>query len=406
MWPFAKSNVILPSECKKLIFLNALFQGGRLFVGAICVLYFISSGLEAQDYAWIKTAQVLVFIGLDIPFGYFLSRFGEYRSLLLSLILGALGSFGYIFASSFEGFLFSEVLLALSLSSWPVAMSAYSMLVLEKYKVEGIVEKHFHFGDAISSVAILICGSLGGILYYYDKHIPYIAFFVLYLTAILYAFFFIRDYGESKPRQIESYLGFVSNVRESLSLFSVASVLFVVQFFMQPLLHYWQPLFLSEFNVSSKDMSIIFIAYSISMSLCSWFYSNMTHLTITRTQIFIQLLGFLGGVSLFFITNFNHFSLSIAFFSLCMGLLNLVQVGGGVFLQKFLTKENRMIMTKYISFYSRLGMIASLMFLHSLFKFGWEIVDIYKLYGIFLMITFFTVIAFNRFKEKKIIYGS
>lgn len=405
MWPFTKSSIILPSECKKLIFLNALFQGGRLFVAAVCVLYFLSSGLEVQDYAWIKTTQALIFIGLDIPFGYLLSRFGEYKSILLSLILGALGSFGYLISSSFEGFIVSEILLALSLSSWPVAMSGYSMLVLDKYKAEGIIEKYFHLGDALSSIAILICGSLGGFFYYFNKHSPYFAFLLTYLFAIFYAIFFVKNYESNKVKRIDNLFKIYDNIKESLSLVSVVYVLFLVQFFFQPLLHYWQPFFISKFDLDSNEMSLVFIAYSISMSICSWLYSKFTRVTITRTQIFIQLLGFLGGISMFVFTKFNNFGLSILFFSVCMSLLNLVQVSGGVFLQKFLKQDNRMVMTKYISFYSRIGMIASLTCLHTLFNFGWSIQDIYVFYSISLGGIFLAAIIFDDKKEKRFAYG-
>ena len=111
MWFFRKNNlIILPTECKKLILLNSLFQGGRLFVGAICVLYFLSFGLQTEDYAWIKTSQAVIFIGLDIPLGYLLNKIGEYKSLLLSLTFGIIGALGYLMSSSFFGFLIIFVL--------------------------------------------------------------------------------------------------------------------------------------------------------------------------------------------------------------------------------------------------------------------------------------------------------
>ena len=163
MWFSSSSKLIpLPSECKKLILLNALFQGGRLFVGAVCVLYFLSFGLHTEDYAWIKTAQAIVFIGLDIPLGYFLSKIGEYKSLLFSILFGCSGIW-ILIMHFFLWFLISEILLALSLSTWPVAFSAYSMRILENYKTEGLIEKFFHFGDALSNLVVVICGSLGGL---------------------------------------------------------------------------------------------------------------------------------------------------------------------------------------------------------------------------------------------------
>ncbi len=76
----------MPANLKFLIGLHSLFQAGRLFTGAICVLYFISFGGSAADYAWIKSVQAAVFIVSDIPLGYTMQRLGERKAMLESII--------------------------------------------------------------------------------------------------------------------------------------------------------------------------------------------------------------------------------------------------------------------------------------------------------------------------------
>lgn len=389
MWLLAKSKLIaLPSECKKLILLNALFQGGRLFVGAVCVLYFLSFGLKSEDYAWIKTTQAMIFIGLDIPLGYLLNRIGEYKSLLLAFAFGVIGASGYLIFSSFLGFLISEIFLALSLSIWPVALSAYAMRVLGNYKIDGLVEKFFHFGDATSNLFIVICGSLGGLLYVFNKYIPYGCFLVFYLFAALLTLLHLKDIGVVKAGRKEKIDFVISNIKEISSILPFAFILFLVQFFMQPLFHYWQPLFTEKFLASSENMSIAFAGYSLAMSIISWGYSQMTYLPILRSNLFIVSAALLASVMYSLLARLNTFSSSLIFFALTFGIFNLVQIAGGVLIQNRLKKENRMIITKYISFFSRVGMIISLIFLHSLFSNGWETSKIYKFYGIFAMIIF------------------
>lgn len=260
--------ISLPFECKKVILLNALFQGGRLFVGAVCVLYFLSFGLQTEDYAWIKTTQAVVFIGLDIPLGYFLNKIGEYKSLIFSLILGIIGASGYLISTSFTAFLASEIFLALSLSVWPVALSAYSMRVLEKYKIDGLTEKFFHFGDSVSNFFVLVCGALGGFLYGYNKYFPYSFFLIFYLAAAIYTIFNFNKFEVQKTENSKNNQTF--NLESIKLILPYAFILFFVQFFMQPLFHYWQPLFQEKFSLNSKDFSFIFIAYSIGMSSMSW----------------------------------------------------------------------------------------------------------------------------------------
>lgn len=381
MWFSTKNNlIVLPPECKRLIFLNALSQGGRLFVGAICAIYFLSFGLLTEDYAWIKTTQAIIFIGLDIPLGYLLNRIGEHKSLLLSLAFGVIGAFGYLVFSSFFGFLIAETFLALSLSIWPVALSAYSMRILDNYKTEGLVEKFFHFGDAVSNLFVLVCGSLGGLLYAFNKHIPYGLFLIFYLLAIIFTLLCLNDFEVVKTERKKEN-SFISNIKDIKPILPFVFILFLTQFFMQPLFHYWQPLFGEKFAVSSKDFSIVFIGYSLAMSTISWGYSRITHFSILRSNVFVVSAALIGSLFYSFIARIENFGFSLIFLALSVGVFNLVQIAVGVLIQNQLKQKNRMIIIKYVSFCTRIGMIISLVFLHWLFANNWETSEVYKLYG-------------------------
>ena len=403
-----KSNLItLPAECKKVIFLHALFQGGRLFVGAICVLYFLSFGLESKDYAWIKTTQAIIFIGLDIPLGYFLSKLGEFKSLLIAAMCGLVGALGYLVCTSFLGFLISEIFLALSISIWPIARSAYAMRILESYKTEGIVEKFFHLEDAVSNLFIVMCGSLGGLLYAFNKFIPYSCFLLFYLAVILCSLIFLRDLGSAKTERKMNLKLLISNVKEIRSVLPFVTILFLVQFFMQPLFHYWQPLFGEKFSISSHEMSIVFISYSLAMTTISWGFSRLTHISILRSSIFAVSAAVIGSVIYTLIAHFDTFSLSLAFFALSFAILNLVQIAGSVLIQNKLNHQNRMIITKYVAFVARIGMIISLVVLHFLFSNNWGIVQVYKLYGALALIVFcfyFCYIVQEKIRRKKHVF--
>ncbi len=410
MWFFSKTKLVpLPLECKKLILLNALFQGGHLFVGAICVLYFLSFELQTEDYAWIKTTQAIIFIGLDIPLGYLLTRIGEYKSLLLSVAFGVIGALGYLVFTSFVGFLISETFLALSLSTWPVALSAYSMRVLENYKVEGLVERFFHFGDALSNLFIVICGSLGGLFYAFNKYIPYGCFLIFYLIAAIFTLLHLRGFEIIQTQKKEPTKFMISNIKEMKPILPLASVLFLTQFLMQPLFHYWQPLFGEKFAVSSKDMSIVFICYSLAMSTISWSYSRMAHLSSLRSNLFVVSAALIGSLIYSLVARMNNFEFSLIFFAFSFGIFNLVQISGGVLIQNRLKQENRMIITKYVSFYSRMGMIISLIILHWLFANEWETSEVYKLYGGLASLTFCFYLGWiimQKNAEKEYVYES
>lgn len=410
MWFSSKSKLIpLPLECKKLILLNALFQGGRLFVGAVCVLYFLSFGLQAGDYAWIKTTQAIIFIGLDIPLGYLMNRMGEYKSLLLSIAFGVIGAFGYLVFTSFFCFLVSETFLALSLSTWPIALSAYSMRVLENYKIDGLAERFFHFGDAVSNIFVVVCGSLGGLFYAFNKYIPYGCFLIFYALTALFTLVYLKDFEVVKIKRKEPIKFLISNIKEMSSILPFASILFLAQFLMQPLFHYWQPLFGEKFALSSKDMSTVFIGYSLAMSSISWGYSRLTHLAALRSNLFVIIAALVGSLVYSLIARMSDFVSSLIFFGLSFGIFNLVQIAGGVLIQNRLKQENRMMITKYVSFYSRIGMIISLVILHWLFANKWETSEVYKLYGSLATLAFCCYwgwMAIQKNIEKKYVYES
>lgn len=360
------------------------------------------------DYAWIKTTQAFIFIGLDIPLGYLLTRIGEYKSLLLSIAFGVVGALGYLVFTSFFGFLISETFLALSLSTWPVALSAYAMRLLENYKTEGLVERFFHFGDAISNIFVVICGSLGGLFYAFNKYIPYSCFLTFYLLAAIFTLVYLKGFKVRIERK-EPKKFLISNIKEMRPILPFASILFFAQFFMQPLFHYWQPLFGEKFALSSKDMSIAFIGYSLAMSTISWGYSRITHLTILRSNMFVISAALIGGLVYSLIARVNNFGFSLIFLALSFGIFNLVQIAVGVLIQNRLKQENRMVITKYVSFYSRIGMIISLITLHWLFANKWETSEVYKLYGGLTTLVFCCClgwIAMQKNAEKKYVYES
>jgi hypothetical protein len=157
---------------------------------------------------------------------------------------------------------------------------------------------------------------------------------------------------------------------------------------MQPLFHYWQPLFRETFALSPKDLSLVFIAYSLTMSSISWGYSRSTHFAILRTDTFFLIMALLGSLVYSLVSKMNNFNISLILFSVSFGVFNLLQIAVGVLIQNKLKQENRMIITKYVSFCSRIGMIFSLITLHWLFGNNWKISDVYKIYGLLAVLIF------------------
>lgn len=169
---------------------------------------------------------------------------------------------------------------------------------------------------------------------------------------------------------------------------------------MQPLLHYWQSFFSGVFGVESKNMSIVFVSYSFLTSSISFSYSKLTQITFLRTRRFVLLSALFSSIFYCFFAKVSNLYVSLFFFSLVFGIFNLVQVSSGVLIQHKLKQENRMVMIKFISFYSRICMLLSLIILHYLFANLWKLKDIYQLYG-FFSISVFTLFLIWTIKQSK-----
>lgn len=394
----------LPKPCHQLIFLNSLFQGGRLFVGAIGALYFLSFGFEPKDFIWVKSLQAVIFITLDIPLGFLMNRIGDYKSLLLALLMGLLGALGYLFARSLTGFMLSESLLALSLSIWPVALSSYSMRSI-KEKEEGLIEKFFHKGDAISNLTIVVCGSIGALAYGWNRMAPYSLFALVYLFGAIYLFSTLRDLGPAEKQTYKkSSLPTLHTLRPLLPF---ALILFSVQLILQPLLHYWQPFFVENFKASSKDMSLIFVSYSLTMSALSFLYSKFTRVAALRSHRFPFYAALIGGGLFLALSWTSHYYAAILLFSLLYALLNLTQVSGSVHIQKGLQDDERLVTTKFISFVGRIGMVCSFGLIHYLLSGEGKIQTLYTVYGIIGVILFLSLLFITKPKqEEEIVFQS
>jgi MFS family permease len=81
------------SPFNRFLVVDALFEGGRMFVGATSVAYLLHSGLGLDDIAFLKTVQALVLILGEVPTGVLADSIGRKRSLVLAVLFGIAGFF-------------------------------------------------------------------------------------------------------------------------------------------------------------------------------------------------------------------------------------------------------------------------------------------------------------------------
>jgi hypothetical protein len=343
--------------------LSALFSGGRLFVGAISVLYVLSHGISIGQFAIIKSIQVATFLLLDIPSGLLVKKIGYQKSLLLTFIFSMTGLFLYIIGNGFLSFLLAEFIIAISLCLIPAAFIDYMMDFLDRHP-EYIVEKVFHRNDMYTSIANVVCGAFGGYLYTQGKIIPYVAGILLQSFG-LYIIFKMKPL---KGKHQEHPITMANFIKKSLSNLRITDsyllipiiLLFIIQLTIQPLYHYWQPLFF-EINpyISGTMLGFLFMSYSFCGIILNYIFSKLVHIDFFKSLNCVFTL-LIGSTIFYYITAITQNEV-IAFssFTILQGLLFTSLTCLSAFMSKLIDKENRPVVLKIISFLSRIGMLIS-----------------------------------------------
>lgn len=343
--------------------LDALFEGGRMFVGAISTAYLIGRGLSLADVAMIKSLQAFVFIFAELPTGLVADIRGHRWSLMCALVSAILGFGFYALGTSLPHFLLAEALTALSLCFWSGAYEAFSIDGAHLEGEKSALDRFFHMNQALNQIAVLGCGFAGGWLATGNMASPYLAAIVL-LALALVVVSRMKSGGEgahaAKPRvtmlaQLKASLAAARGV-PSLKWLLVASVL--VQAFVQPLLHFWQPFFQDQ-GFSEKTLGAIFSSYCATSVVVGLVMARLSKFEKLRTPTFTKIL--FGAAALAFVSMAaTRGFASIALFCITQGLLTAARTSLGSRLNENLSGTTRASVLSLNSLISRFGMIASL----------------------------------------------
>lgn len=381
-----------------IYFIAALFSGGRLFVGAISVLYVLSHGISISEFAIIKSLQVITFLTFDIPSGLFIKRFGFKISLVCTFFLSICGLSIYLIGNSLSHFLIAEFLTALSLCLYPTAYTDYMMDFLNR-NTNILLEKLFHRSDMYSSIATLVCGGLGGYFYGSNKFIPY---FIGIALQTLGLYLISKVKYQKKSIVSKSEFGIIKSLKSLCSILPNLNsqilipviLLFIIQLTIQPLLHYWQPLFYEiDDKISGSFLGLVFISYSLCAIVLNYILSNLSKNSFFRSTGFIFQMLF-GATLFYFITALsNNLILSYICFSLLQGFLFSSMTCISAVVNRNIADENRPIILKVISLFSRVGMLISFSCIQ--FFSGFKVHGLYLIAALFLSISIITIKLIN-----------
>lgn len=370
--------VPMSNDCKRLLVVNSLWEAGRIFVTAISALYVLSFGLSIGDLASIKMVQVGVWVIFDLPMAPILHRLGDWRSVMVSFICGALGCLGYLVSSGYWGFFFSEIGIALCLSMYPTSASTLAFKILAQGpKKNGMEERFFHQVSSLSGIVTLVFGSVGGVLYAVNHRLPYLAFFLTFFVAMA-VLIPLRKYQERKRTGDTKFFPQIPKGQLTALLpFMVAGLM--LQFPFQPLIYFWQPFFAEQFSAGSWETTIVFIAFSLTQAASSQGLSMaFGREKVSRFQVLGVLPVFIMS-SYFFLAHSSNFATAVAAFAFVWTACSIFDVSLGVCWRRMIPAESRLFLTKIVTFAMRIGAMGILYTIRELVNSGWQISEVFVL---------------------------
>ncbi len=344
-------------------------------VGAISVVYLLSTGLSMDKIAYLKIVQSIVLLFGELPTGLFADSYGSRKSLVAGALCSIVGLLIYVFFSGFGAFCIAETLTALSLCFWSGAYEAFSIDLANLEGSKGRMDRFFHQNQSTNNLSVLILGWVGGLLASKNLH------FAFFLATILIGLSFLLIYSSPEHKVISHDSASVTGgspktwfkrigqqlsetnhigLKNPLLLpFFMANIL--IQFSIQPLLHYWQPAFQEVIGKTSPAvLGNIFAAYCGLSALVSIGFSQLTRHTWARSPITTIFLFLIFSIFYYLFAESRSFVPALIFFTFLQGFLTLARTSMGIRVNEVIPSQYRAAILSSISLVSRIGMMIAL----------------------------------------------
>ncbi len=356
----------------KALLIDILYESGRTFVGGISVAFMLSRGISPADVAMLKIAQaIVVFIG-EIPTGFLADRFGKKKSLIISAILCALGLTTYLMGHSFAEFIVGEILLALSLCCWSGAYESWAIEVSDLEGNEKAIKEFFHKNTGFNQTGIVVTGAAAGFIVGQSNQYQF-AYWAGISSMIALIIALVLSKNDKVAGDVK--LGFIVSMKEqfqqTLAIFKNGAGLrnavlgmVLMQFVVQPMFHYWQPLSMKLYSLNANHLAYLFSFFCAGSAILNFLGRSSRHLSLGPLILIWSLLIAVTGMTILPYVSLIGLSAAQISYSFIAAKLN-----AKVALESPLT--HRASVLSAASFLSRIGMLTSLALISVGFKAGW-----------------------------------
>ena len=407
-------NASHEKHLKKFLIIDSLFEGGRMFVGATSVTYFLSIGVGLKEIAALKSIQAFVLIFGEVPTGILADSFGRRLSLVLSGLSAIVGFLIFYLSSTFEFFAVAEIFTALSLCFWSGAYESCAIETAKLEHAEASLNKFFHLNMSVNSASVMLFGILGGYIGLKGIDLPYLGAVGVYIVMLSLIFTIPSEIGRDGPDAMTYNKWF-----EKIKLHSIAAIkegllhpvllpFFLanigIQFLIQPLLHYWQPMFHEiDTSITTAQQGIIFSAYCGVSALFGFIYSRFSKNEFSKKPITVALLFTAFSLLYFSIAYCQTIITAAVIFCLLQGFLGLCRTSLSIKMNGVIESKSRASILSTLSLISRIGMMAALAIIGTLVnrEDAGSILGLYRNFGALSFILIGLLMLGMKFSKRK-----
>lgn len=254
------------NKSNKLIILSASLQSIRMLIGAIHSVYLLTAGVALQDIALLQIVFSMTVLIAEFPTGVFTDVQGRKAGILISTVLFSTYYLICLLAPNLPALILSEVVYGLAFSFLSGAIQGWLLeAIREEYEqVDKNIVYFNHLLAEFSAFGMMICGVMGAFIAYSGQirafKMVYILSSMLFLI-IAISFLFVNESSGSKNAAKKQYYTIANNALRQV--FATRSgVMYVlcislISATLQPVLHFWQPLFLESIRVTNNSALVL-----------------------------------------------------------------------------------------------------------------------------------------------------
>ena len=262
----------------KIAYLVGTFRNAWFWLG-IWILFYLS----ITNYSGIGVIESTLFftaIVLDVPTGALADIFGKRFTLVISFFLSGLCNIGIAYSTNITNLLISVIIGGIAMSLYSGAFDALVYDSLLQQKKESLFNKVLSRITSYQLITMAISSTIGGFLYSYNHHLPFLLCGLFAFAASGLSLLFIEPKHETSKFNFKNYLKqntdgfkhlFNKNLLRFVIFLGIISCFYVLSDEMlDSMLGY-------EFGLSSQMLGILFSIIALSGALFSYLSSKVSH---------------------------------------------------------------------------------------------------------------------------------